>query len=179
MRQKKKSADSGELLDFDRDAKPWLNIENHQDLLSSFQDAYLDYKRIANRRILEMRPRKGPGAGGQLVGADEGEPQTQTEEQDFRDFYLAPNIPQLREPDKQIKYREAYIEEVGARPEPDQMTLLADTLHLEQLETVKDRSDPVQTRKDLSAFFRRYAVTLQHRKHKMLARWANQAKNAI
>jgi hypothetical protein len=69
-------------------------------------------------------------------------------------------VPQLREPDKQVKYREAYLQEVGARPEPEQLSFLSDTLHLEDLEMSKDHSHPSQARRDLAAFFRRYIVTL-------------------
>lgn len=55
---------------------------------------------------------------------------------------------------------------------------MADTLHYEALETVKDRSNPTETRKELAAYFRRHAVYLQHKKHKMLGRWASQVTSS-
>lgn len=180
LRQNKRASDSAKLIQHDPNAKPWEKAENHQQLLSQFADAYLHYKSIANRRQLEIKPRKGPGAGDKLVGAEDGDtPQQQADDQDFSDFYLRPNLPQLLEPDKQIKYREAYIAEVGARPEPEALHFLSDTLQKEELETVKDRSQPSETRQELSAFFRRYGVQLQHRKHKMLARYAALHKSSL
>ena len=52
--------------------------------------------------------------------------------------------------------------------------LLADSMHLEARRTIADRSKPSVAREDLAAFFRRHAVSLQHKKYKMLGRWANQ-----
>jgi hypothetical protein len=42
------------------------------------------------------------------------------------------------------------MRDVGSRPDPQPITLLADTLHLEDLETVRDHSNPTQQRKDLA-----------------------------
>ena len=36
------------------------------------------------------------------------------------------------------------MKDVGARPDPQPITLLADTLQLEDLETVKDYSNPTE-----------------------------------
>lgn len=58
------------------------------------------------------------------------------------------------------------------------MALLADSLHLEALQTIADRSKPSQTRQDLAAFYKRLAVSLQHKKYKMLGRWACQLDRA-
>jgi len=87
---------------------------------------------------------------------------------------LPPKIPQLEEPERQKKFRHEYIAEVGARPEPEPLVLLADNLHFEALRTIADRSKPSVAREDLAAFYRRHAVSLQHKKYKMLGRWANQ-----
>jgi len=40
---------------------------------------------------------------------------------------------------------------------------------------VADRSGPSAAREELANFYKRRAVGLQHRKYKMLGRWANQA----
>jgi hypothetical protein len=43
---------------------------------------------------------------------------------------------------------------------------------------VSDRSTPHNAREDLAAFYKRYSVSLQHKKYKMLGRWANQATHS-
>lgn len=96
------------------------------------------------------------------------------DDQEFRNFYLPPKIPQLEEPEKQKKFRYEFIGEVGARPDAEPLVLLADNMHLEALKTIADHSKPSVAREDLAAFFRRHAVSLQHKKYKMLGRWANQ-----
>jgi len=51
-------------------------------------------------------------------------------------------------------------------------------MHFEALETLADRSVPSQAREELAQFFKRRAVGLQHKKYKMLGRWANQVRSA-
>ena len=36
--------------------------------MDSLRDTYLAYKETAGRRKLELRPRKGPGAGSKMMG---------------------------------------------------------------------------------------------------------------
>lgn len=88
---------------------------------------------------------------------------------------MPPSIALLDKPEEQKKFRKDYLNEVGARPEPEPLTLLADSLHFEAKNTIADRSNPDVLREELAAFFRRHAVELQHKKYKMLGRWANQA----
>lgn len=124
-----------------------------------------------------LRPRKGPGAG---AGKPAGQPAVTDarEEEQFRDFYFAAPIPLLEEPEKQKRFRAEYLAEVGARPEPEPVSYLADSLHLEALTTVANHAAPSATRQDLAAFFRRHAVALQHKKYRMLGRWADQVKTS-
>jgi hypothetical protein len=51
---------------------------------------------------------------------------------------------------------------------------LADSLHLEALKMASNHAKPSVAREDLAAFFRRHAVALQHKKYRMLGRWADQ-----
>jgi hypothetical protein len=69
-------------------------------------------------------------------------------------------VVQLDEPEKQKRFRKEYISEVGQRPDAEPLTLIADSLHLEALTTVADRSKPSATREELAVFFRRHAVGL-------------------
>jgi len=84
----------------------------------------------------------------------------------------------LDEPERQKKFRKEYIAEVGARPEPEPLLLIADDLHFEALSIIADRSKPSVAREDLESFYRRHAVGLQHKKYKMLGRWANEATHS-
>lgn len=51
---------------------------------------------------------------------------------------------------------------------------MADSLHLEALTKAANHAKPSVAREDLAAFFRRHAVALQHKKYRMLGRWADQ-----
>jgi len=146
--------------------------ETHQELLDGLRDAYLAYKESAGRRKPVLKPRKAPGAGAKATGTTSIT--DARDEQQFRDFYFAAPIPLLDEPEKQKRFRGEFLEEVGARPEPEPVAYLADTLHLEALKVVADHSRPSTARQDLAAFFRRHAVALQHKKYRMLGRWADQ-----
>lgn len=146
----------------------YRKTDNVSQLLDSLRDAYIAYKDTAGRCKIGMEARslnaaaESLGCPPQKAGADEQ-----------RLFYLAPNVIQLEEPEKQKRFRKEYISEVGARPDAEPLTLIADTLHLEALSVVADRSKPSATREELAVFFKRHAVGLQHKKYKMLGRWAN------
>ena len=58
-------------------------------------------------------------------------------------------------------------------PEPEPLYLLADKMQLDTLETIGDRSDPHVMREDLGRFYLRRTAQLQHKKYKLLLRWAN------
>ena len=59
------------------------------------------------------------------------------------------------------------------------MAYLADTLHLEALETIADGSHPSRVRENLAPFFKRHAVYLRHKKYMMLGRWANEMRHSL
>ena len=50
---------------------------------------------------------------------------------------------------------------------------MADQMQLDAVEAIGDRSRPTTTRKDLVNFFTRRNAQLQHKKHKLLNRWAS------
>ena len=102
---------------------------------------------------MELRPRPNPTSAAQIGGKKE-------EKKEFRNFYVPPKIPLLEEPEKQKKFRKEYITDVGSRPEPEPLSLMADALHFEALSTIADHSKPSIAREDLAAFFQRYSVTL-------------------
>jgi hypothetical protein len=116
-----------------------------------------------------MKPRAFPKQGKLGQGTQK------KQETEYKNFYLPPRTPHLDEPERQKKFRREYIAEVGARPEPEPIRLLADALHLEVLSITADHSRPSVARGDLADFFRRHAVSLQHKKYRMLGRWGNQA----
>lgn len=65
------------------------------------------------------------------------------------------------------------INEISRLPEPEPLYLMADKMQLDMLETTGDRSDPSVMREDLARFYLRRAAQLQHKKYKLLVRWAN------
>ena len=82
-------------------------------------------------------------------------------------------MPFLDDPEKQKIYRKNFINEVSRLPEPEPLYLLADKMHLECLNTIGDRSNPSMMREDLARFYMRRTAQLQHKKYKLLLRWAN------
>jgi len=91
----------------------------------------------------------------------------------FKNYYFQPKVPFLEDPEKQKLYRKNLINEVSRLPEPEPLYLLADKLHLECLQAIGDRSDPSTMREDLGRFYLRRTAQLQHKKYKLLIRWAN------
>jgi hypothetical protein len=79
----------------------------------------------------------------------------------------------MKKPEKQRVYRKEYIEDVGKLPEPEPLYLLSDGLHLAAIETIGDRKSPEVTKNTLTQFFHRRFTQLQHKKHRLLHRWAN------
>ena len=52
---------------------------------------------------------------------------------------------------------------------------MADQMQLDAMEAIGDRSHPSVSRKDLVNFYTRRNAQLQHKKHKLLNRWASVA----
>ena len=91
----------------------------------------------------------------------------------FKKYYFQPKVPFLDEPEKQKVFRKNFISEVSRLPEPEPLYLMADKMQLDCLETIGDRSDPAVMREDLGRFYLRRTAQLQHKKYKLLIRWAN------
>ena len=60
-------------------------------------------------------------------------------------------------------------------PQPEPVTLLADDFQKDLLKQVEDRSCPGKVKQDLCNFFKKRQYKLQHKKHKLLQRWAHYA----
>lgn len=81
----------------------------------------------------------------------------------------------MEDPDKQRQFRDKLINQVKAVPTLSQPRLMADDLQESLVESVADRSDPREMRKILGTYFERKQYALQHKKYKMLSRWAHHA----
>ena len=101
------------------------------------------YNQIAGRCKLELKPKELPSSAAQMGVSDKKD-----EEKEFKNFYIPPKIPLLEDPERQKKFRKEYIAEVGAKPRPEQISLMADSLHFEMLSTIADHSKPSLTRKE-------------------------------
>ena len=154
------------------DSELYKKSENIVELLDQLRDSYIEYKKSCNRCKIQLRPKAG-------VRKDAAQAEEGSDSNDYRNFYLPPSIALLDKPEEQKKFRKDYLNEVGARPEPEPLTLLADSLHFEAKNIIADRSNPEVLREELAAFFNRHAVELQHKKYKMLGRWANQATDCL
>jgi len=64
-------------------------------LLDSLRDAYIAYKESASRCKIEMVPRTLPSLVAQL-----GAPPKSKLDKEFTNFYIAPDVPLLDEPEK-------------------------------------------------------------------------------
>lgn len=91
----------------------------------------------------------------------------------FKKYYFQPKNPFLEDPERQKQFRRNFINEIGRLPEPEPLYLLADKMQLDTLETIADHSEPSVMREDLGKFFLRRSAQLQHKKYKLLLRWAN------
>ena len=90
-------------------------------------------------------------------------------------FYFKPESFMMEEPDKQRQFRDKLMSRIRAVPSLSQPRLMADDLQESLIETVADRSDPREMRKVLATYFQRKQYALQHKKYKLLSRWAHHA----
>ncbi|CDW83349.1 UNKNOWN [Stylonychia lemnae] len=92
-----------------------------------------------------------------------------------RIFYFKPETFLLQDPEKQRVFREKLLKKITAIPNPQPITYMGDELHKQIIETIQDRSQPPLTRKALASFYKRKHYSLQHKKYKVLLRWAHHA----
>ena len=99
----------------------------------------------------------------------------QINKNDARVFYFKPKSVFLEEPEKQRQFRLNFLKKVGQVKQPISKTGLADQLEQEVREAMVERqlSDPGDMRPFLADFFERRLYNLQHKKYKMLTRWAH------
>jgi hypothetical protein len=67
------------------------------------------------------------------------------------------------------------LNQIKAPPQLSAPKLVAEELQESLIEAVADRSDPREMRKILAAYFQRKQYTLQHKRYKLLLRWAHHA----
>lgn len=92
-----------------------------------------------------------------------------------RVFYFKPETFLLEDPEKQKAYREKLLKSITNVPAPEAISFMGDDLHRQLLESVQDMSTPGITRKTLAAYYKRKHYGLQHKKYKLLLRWAHTA----
>jgi len=87
-----------------------------------------------------------------------------------------PSVNLLEDPDKQKTYRAEYINNISTVPEPAPLYLDAHEMQRRLLDTIACRSNPTDVKDELGEFFKRRASNLQHKKYKILVRWAHQVQ---
>ena len=90
-----------------------------------------------------------------------------------------PNVSLLEDPEKQKSFRADYISSISAIPEPAPLYLDAHELQRRLMETIACGSDPTDVKKELGDFFKRRASSLQHKKYKVLIRWAHRIQVSL
>ena len=98
---------------------------------------------------------------------------TALDNDDHRVFYMKPKSPFLEEPRKQNTYRNEFVSKIGQAPAPEPLTYLADDLHRAFVEQTMDRSNPAAVKDELCQFYKRRQYKLQHKRYKLLLRWAH------
>lgn len=99
---------------------------------------------------------------------------------DERVFYFRPKSIFLEDPENQRQYRTKFFKDVSKLKEDDAGVRLADQFDMETREKMLEQqlSDPASLRPYLADFFQRRLYGLQHKKYKMLTRWAHFALTA-
>jgi hypothetical protein len=95
------------------------------------------------------------------------------ERNDRRIFYFKPESVLLKDMDTQKNYRENFIKNISQPPMPVEQPTMAEELNREVVEVLRDLSEPDDVRVLLANFFQRRAYNLQHKKYKVLLRWAH------
>ena len=129
-----------------------LESEQMGDLHLQISSKYMAYKELADRCLINL----------QHVGKG-----------DRRVFYLKPASPFLKEPTEQNRFRHEFVARVGQPPLPEQLTLMADDIQKGFSEKIRDKSEPTATKQELANYFRRRQYQLQHKRYKLLLRWAH------
>jgi hypothetical protein len=94
---------------------------------------------------------------------------------DKRVFYFKPETALLQDPEKQRLFREKFLKKVTSLPTPEHIHFMGDDLHKAVLESIQDKSAPTACKHHLAAYFKRRQYHIQHKKYKLLIRWAHHA----
>ena len=122
-----------------KDAQPlYRQSENVQELLDQLRDLYISYKESTMRCNVEFK-----STGNSLIPLEQYITYNFIGNSDnLKYFYFPPKVPLLEEPEKQKIFRKNFIQELASVPEPEPLTLIADSLQYKVLDTIADRSNP-------------------------------------
>lgn len=67
------------------------------------------------------------------------------------------------------------MRKITALPNPEPIHYMGDDLHKQILEAVQDKANPGVCKKQLANFYKRRQYYFQHKKYKLLLRWAHHA----
>lgn len=87
-----------------------------------------------------------------------------------------PDVILLEDPEKQKGYRMDYVDSISEIPQPNKLYLDAHELQRRWMETIWSKASPSDVKDELAQFFQRRASNLQHKKYKLLIRWAHQVQ---
>jgi len=96
-----------------------------------------------------------------------------TEKNDKRVFYFKPESVLLKDVDTQKLYREELIKTISEPPKLADQTNLAEQLTEDVRSQIQDMSEPDSVRVFLADYYQRRTYNLQHKKYKVLLRWAH------
>ncbi|CDW82479.1 UNKNOWN [Stylonychia lemnae] len=130
------------------------NNERVEDMHLMLSEKYMTYKDLADRCLINTQ---------------------QIDKGDKRVFYLKPQSVFLEEPRKQNQFRNDFVKMVQNPPAPEPFTLFADDLHRDYITQIQDKSNPYLTKIELANFYKRRQYKLQHKKYKLMQRWAHHA----
>lgn len=90
-------------------------------------------------------------------------------------YYFKPESFTLLDPDRQRHFREKIMRKIKKAPSFSKPPVLADELQASYAETIADKSRPDKMRKVLADYFSRKQYVIQHKRYKLLLRWAHYA----
>lgn len=118
--------------------------DDYQNLLDKLRNAHLSLKEYTTRCQTDL---KTPG--------------------------FIPDVILLEDPEKQKAFRSDYINSISEIPEPTPLYLDAHEMQRRLMESISCKCNPTDVKNELANFFKRRASNLQHKKYKVLIRWAH------
>ncbi|CDW75700.1 UNKNOWN [Stylonychia lemnae] len=121
-------------------------------LKQNLRDSYLQLKDLNHRCLIDL---------------------SNVEKNDKRIFYFKPESVLLQDPEKQRQFRDNLIKKVASAPNIKQNPTLSEELTHEMNSTMIDLTEPDSVRIQLAQFYQRRLYNIQHKKYKLLLRWAH------